>query len=112
VTTTQPATPMPTVTPETDSRLDFLCAEYEAARAKAEEAKARLEELTDGIKTELAKAAPGHEKVLLASPYLNSMLKLELRSRWTVDTKALKRHDPVAYVTYAQQASSWYLVRV
>ena len=103
---------MPTITPESDSKLDFLCAEYEAARAQHEAAKAKFDELTDGIKAELAKTAPGHEKVLLASPYLNSMLKLELRSRWTVDAKALKREDPLTYVTYAKQNTSWYLVRV
>jgi hypothetical protein len=112
VTAPSPATPMPTIAPEPDSRLDFLCAEYEAARAKADEHKARLEELTDGIKTELAKAAPGHEKVLLSSPHLTSLLKLELRERWTVDAKALKRGDPLTYVTYAKQSASWYLVRV
>lgn len=112
MTAPSPATPMPTIAPEADSRLDYLCAEYEAARAAHEEAKAKFDELTDGIKTELAKAAPGHAKVLLSSPYLNSMLKLELRERWNVDAKALKRNDPLTYVTYAKQSASWFLVRV
>lgn len=118
MTTTQPATPVPTIapeptiTPEPDSRLDALCAEYEAARAKFDEAKARYDDITDSVKAELAKAAPGHAKVLLSSPYLSSLLKLELRERWTVDSKRLKREDPVTYVTYAKQSASWYLVRV
>lgn len=112
MTAPSPTTPMPTIAPEPDSRLDFLCAEYEQIRAAYEEAKARFDEITDGLKSELAKAAPGHGKVLLASPYLNSMLKLELRERWTVDSKRLKAEDPLTYVQYAKQAASWYLVRV
>lgn len=102
----------PIVSPLTNTRLDSLVAQYEAARAEHEETKARFDELTDGIKAELAKAAPGHEKVFLHSAHLSTPLKLELRQRWTVDAKRLKRDDPVTYVTYAKQSASWYLVRV
>lgn len=110
MTTAEPqAAPPAQVVPEPDTRLDQLAAEYAAIKPLADEYKARLDEITNGIKAELARAAPGETKVLLHSSYLAKPLQLSHRLEWRIDSKKLKSEDPVTWVAYAKQTSSWRL---
>jgi hypothetical protein len=99
----------PTISPEPDTRLDQLAAEYAALKPLADEYAARLESIKDGIKAELAAAAPGATKVLLACIYLEKPLQLVARTSWRVDMKKLKAEQPETYVRYAVQSTSWSL---
>lgn len=100
------------VRPETDSRLDQLAAEYAALEPLAKQYAARLKEITDGIKAELATAAPGETEVLLASTYLAKPLQLQAVESWRLDSKALKAAQPQTWVTYAKKSTSWRLAPV
>lgn len=97
------------VKPEPDSRLDQLAAEYAALEPLAKQYAARLKEITDGIKSELATAAPGQTEMLLTSSYLAKPLQLQAVTKWTLDTKALKATDPETYVRWAKRSTSWTL---
>lgn len=115
MTATYPATPVPavpTITPEPDSRLDQLAAEYAALEPLATEYAARLAAIKNGIKAELATAAPEQQKILLRSSHLAAPLKLEARTSARLDTKALKRELPGVYAHYATASTTWYLVTV
>lgn len=104
-----PPAPAVPVAPEPDSRLDQLAAEYAALKPLADEYATRLKEITDGIKVELANAAPGAEKVLLHSSYLAQPLQMSHRVEWRIDSKRLKAEDPATWVAYAKQIPSWRL---
>lgn len=109
---TEPTVTAPAVqiAPPADSRLAQLHAVYADAKAKADAAAAELKAVTDGIKVELAAAAPeGSTTVDLLSP-LGPPLRLDHRERWSVDSKKLKREDPETYVRFARQSFAWYLV--
>lgn len=100
---------VPNIKPEPDTRLDQLAAEYAALKPLAEEYAQRLESIKDGIKAELASAAPGATKVLLTCSYLEKPLQLSARTSWRVDMKRLKAEQPETYVRYAVQSTSWSL---
>jgi hypothetical protein len=98
-----------TIDAESGSRLEQLSEAYAAAKPAFEEAKERLDTITDAIKLELTMAAPGSHKVDLTCPALASPLRLSARTSWRVDAKALKAHDPETYVRYAKQVTYWEL---
>lgn len=109
---TQPTdvTPAVQIAPPADSRLQQLHALYGPAKAKADAAAAELKAVTDGIKAELAAAAPeGSTKVDLLSP-VGPPLRLDYRESWRIDSRKLKREAPELYVRYARQSHGWYLV--
>jgi hypothetical protein len=109
MTTSEVQVPVPDVRPEPDTRLDQLAAEYAALAPLAKEYNDRLNEIKDGIKAELANAAPGATKVLLTSSYLEKPLQLSARSEWRLDSKRLKAEHPATWVEYAKQTTSWRL---
>lgn len=97
------------VQPESGSRLEQLCSQYNDAKSRADEAAANLKAITDGIKLELTTAYPEQPKLTVASDYLERPLTLTETSRWTVDTKKLKEDNPALYVQYARQSKVWVL---
>lgn len=109
--TTAPATETVQVRPETGSRLEQLHAEYESAKAAADEAAARLKSITDAIKAELTEAAPGAGRLQLLSPH-GPALGLTYTESWRIDTPRLKRENPELYVAYAVKSGSWRLAQL
>lgn len=103
------AAPVPTIAPEADSKLEQLLAQYDEAKAAADAAEKRLKALKAEIKVEAAAVAPGHDKMLLTSRYLNQTLELRYRTSWRLDSTRLKRDHPRTWVEYAYESGSWYL---
>lgn len=102
------------VQPEPESRLAHLAARYDALKARADTAKADLEELTTAIKAEMA-AAAGHAAgpaIVLDTPDLQRPLRLTAVESWKIDAKRLKVDDPVTYVRWARKSMSLKLERV
>lgn len=90
-------------------RLAALHAEYADAKAAADAAAERLTAVKDGIKAELAAAAPeGSTKIALLGPD-GPPLQLVYSERWSVDSRKLKREDPETYVRYAKCSGTWTL---
>jgi hypothetical protein len=105
---TQPLT-IPQAAVEPGSRLEALLAAYAELKPEADEAATRLKSVTDGIKAELAAAAPGALQVDVAHPALAQPLRLSYVESWALDTKRLKAEDPETYVRYARKGSRWEL---
>lgn len=103
---------MPTITPEPESRLAQLVAQYDLSLAERDKAKEAHDAIVAGIKSELANAAPGESSVDVASPELTQPLRLIAVESWRVDSKLLKDREPETYVRYAKQSTSWTLKRV
>lgn len=117
MTTTLPSTPalpeiVPTVAGTVSPKLEALCAQYDQAKAQADAAAKVLKEITDGIKVELITAAPGVEKVDLASDFLARPLRLQAITSWRVDAIKLKAENPLLYVQYARESVAWHLKAV
>jgi hypothetical protein len=93
----------------TGSRLEQLAEAYAHAKPAADEAKARLETITDAIKLELTMAAPGANKVDLNAAALEVPLRLAARTSWRLDSTRLKAEAPELYAQYAKQTSYWEL---
>jgi hypothetical protein len=100
-------TPGPMITAPAGSRLEQLAAEYAIAKPAADEAKARLEMITDAIKVELCNAAPGLDRIDFTAPDLEIPLRLKRVSSWRLDSKLLKAELPEMYVRYAKKAVYW-----
>jgi hypothetical protein len=105
----QPAPETIAIRAEPASRLEALAAAYLDAKPVADAATARLKEITDAIKAELAAAAPGAVKVDLISGVLATPLRLQAKTGWRLDTKRLKAEAPETYVRYAVQTTAWEL---
>lgn len=97
------------VTPDADTRLAQLVAQYDLAKAEAAKADEALKAITDGIKAELINAAPGREDIRLESPELVKPLRLFAVSSWRIDARKLKAEAPEVYVRYAKQSTAWQL---
>lgn len=96
-----------------ESRLEALLAQYDLAKAEAEKAAESLKAITDGIKAELAAAAPeGETDIRVDSPDLAQPLRLSAVTSWRVDATKLKAEAPETYVRYAKQSTAWRLERV
>lgn len=97
---------------ESSSRLSQLHAAYPAAKAAADAAAEQLKAITDGIKAELAAAAPeGALKIALTGDD-GPPMQLTYAESWRLDSKRLKREDPESYVRYAVKGGSWTLKQV
>lgn len=107
-TPTPEAQPPVIVEPSADSRLAQLHAQYADAKAAADAAAEHLKTITDGIKAELANAAPGQEQVTLRGAG-GPVLALAYAERWTVDSRKLKAEDPETYVRFAKKGGAWSL---
>lgn len=102
------------VRPEPESRLAHLAARYDDLKARADTAKADLEELTTAIKSEMA-AAAGHAAgptVVLDTPDLQRPLRLTAIEKWRIDAKRLRIDDPATYVRWAVKSTELKLERV
>jgi hypothetical protein len=97
------------IAPQPGSRLEQLAAQYDLAKAEAEKAADALKAITDGIKLELANAAPGETDVRLDSTELAAPLRLLAIESWRVDSKKLKTEAPEIYVRYATKSTAWQL---
>lgn len=91
------------------SRLEQLAAAYGPAKAAADEAKARLDTITDAIKLELTMAAPGANKIDLQSSVLDAPLRLATRTSVRLDSTRLKTEQPDTYAAFAKQTTYWEL---
>ncbi|MEP7738563.1 hypothetical protein ABKW28_12975 [Nocardioides sp. 31GB23] len=100
------------VQPDPESRLAQLHAAYPEAKAAADEANARLKDITDGIKTELFNAAPEGERKIELHSDGGRPLRLVHSESWRVDTARLKKESPETYVRYAKKSESWSLKAV
>lgn len=101
--------PPVTITPEADTRLDQLAAEYAALKPFVDEYVERLEAVKSALKAELQQAAPDATKVTLSSSYLPKPLQLSAVTSWRFDSRKLKTEDPHTWVRYAKQSTSWRL---
>lgn len=95
---------------QSGTRLEQLHAQYEEAKAAADEATARLKFITDGIKTELVSSTPDQPKLeLRGGEGAARPLQLTWVESWRVDSTRLKRENPEVYVRYAVKGGSWRL---
>lgn len=106
------ATSSAAFTPEKDSRLEQLLAQYDGAKREAEAADARLKDLTDAIKLELQTAAPEAARVDVRSEVLERPLRLMAVESWHVNATKLKNEAPEIYVRYADKRTVWQLRRI
>lgn len=106
---TAPAQQRVTIRPVPNSRLEQLLAQYEQAKAAADEAGKTLKAITDGIKLELTNAAPGATSIDVTGELLTRPLRLHAKESWRVDAKKLKAEDPATYVRYATKSVVWEL---
>ena len=95
------------IDPDPDSRLAQLLAAYPDAKARSDSAAEQLKLITDGIKAELVRAAPGSSEIEVTSG--PALLKLQARKSWRLDQKALKKAVPALYVQFCEQKTAWYL---
>lgn len=104
--TEKPAT---LVKPKTGSRLELLAAAYRDAAKAADEANKRLTEIKDAIKVELSLAQPDSEDIRLWSPVLEKPLHFHyIPPSWYVDSKRMKKEDPVTYVKWAKEKAGYW----
>lgn len=100
----------PAALPGTDTTSSL--ADLRVAYAEAAAAKKRADEREAGLKAKLkaalTEATGGALRSALHVPGFPPVL-LTYSERWTVDSKALKAEQPVIYVQYAKQGSSWTL---
>lgn len=112
MTTDQQPAPGPVVaTAAPGSRLEQLLAQYETAKAAAEEATHRFEAITLAIKGELTGEHPNQPLIMLSGAPGLPHLVLRWRSAWRLDSKRLKAELPETYVQYAVQGGNWELRR-
>lgn len=107
----QPPTPEPPpvqVAPRKNSKLSQLHSLYADAKAARDAAEEQLKAITDGIKVELANAAPGVERVDLVSP-AGPPLGLRLVVSWRFNSRKFKAEDPETWVRYASKGEVWTL---
>jgi hypothetical protein len=101
---------MTVVTPNTDSRLAQLAAQYDMAKAEKTKAEESLKAITDAIKLELSQLMqPGETAIDLVSDELVAPLRLVAVESWRVDATKLKAEAPETYVRYAKKSTAWTL---
>lgn len=112
--TLAPVPPAHVVVATGDTRLAQLYAAYPAAKAAADAATEALKAITDGIKAEMAAAAPdGCTDIELRSPDVPvAPMALKYVESWRIDAKKMKSENPLAYATYAKRSGSWRLAPV
>lgn len=103
------AFPVPATATE---RLAALHAEYADAKAAADGAAERLTAIKDGIKAEMAAAAPEGQTKIVLTGFDGPTLQLTYAESWRVDSRKLKAEDPETYVRYAKKSGSWTLAPV
>lgn len=89
-----------------DDTLAGLRIEYDAAKAAAASATERLEAVKAKLKVRMA--VEGATRTELQVPGYRP-LTLTYSEKWTLDSKAIKAEQPLIYVQYAKQGSSWTL---
>jgi hypothetical protein len=100
-----------TIRPEPGSRLEQLADRYERLTARATESAEELDEVVNGLKAELAAAAPGKTNILLDSPLLSIPLRMLGVVSRRMNTKALRKDYPQVYADYSSESTSWRLER-
>ena len=101
-----------TYTAQRFARLADLAARYDAAKAEADDAAARLKAITDGIKAEVSGAFPGGTDFTITSGYLSHPLTLQQRVSERLDTKLLRGMlTAEQYASLTKPTSAWYLAR-
>lgn len=100
------------IEPAPESRLDMLLAQYDLAHAEKAKAEETLKAITDGIKHELATAAPSNPDVRVDSPHLARPLRMTAVTSFRIDTARLKKEQPETYVRYGKESTAWVLKQV
>jgi hypothetical protein len=104
--------PATVVRPEADSRLAQMSAQYDLAKAEVDKATEALKTITDAIKVELVKAAPGAHDIRLDAEGLDRPLRLQAVVSRRVDSQTLKTSYPAIYAACSSPSTSWRLERV
>jgi hypothetical protein len=108
-----PTKPAPTtVEAKPDTRLAQLSAQYDLAKAEVDKATETLKAITDGIKAELVKSAPGASDVRLRAEGLERPLRLLEVTARRVNSQRLKAEQPAIWATYSDESTSFRLERV
>lgn len=108
--TTKPAPAVLTSVPH--SRLAVLHTLYDALKPELDALNARVEEIKDGIKSELRLAAPGAHDIELHTEGVTTPLILAHTEPVTLDSKLLGKHEPLLWQTYARKGDRWELRQV
>jgi hypothetical protein len=92
------------------TRLEQLLASYEPVKAAYEEAKARLDALTDALKAEMSAAAPegSTDMVLDGGPAL-PRVRVSWKQPYRFDVKRFRTDYPQIYVKYETRGGHWEL---
>jgi len=108
-----PAKPEPPVIrPDVDSRLAQMSAQYDLAKAEVDKATEALKAITDAIKVEMVKAAPGAHDIRLDAEGLERPLRLLAVTSRRVNSARLKAEQPAIWATYSDESTSFRLERV
>jgi hypothetical protein len=89
-------------------RLAHFHALFAEAKATADAATERLDDIKAGIKAELMALAPEQQKIALSGPD-GPTLTLSHSQTARFDSTKFKRDDPETYVRYAKFSDSWTL---
>lgn len=102
----------PEVEPSPESRLEALVAQYEALKAKADEANERFDACKASIKALVAGEHPEARRVVVRSASLKAPLELIAVETMRFDNKKFKAADPLEYCRYTYKSTSWQLRRL
>lgn len=97
------------VEPEPGSRLDQLTAEWARVKPAVDAGQARLKEITDAIKVELANQRPDSEDTRLLSSHVAGSLRFYAKPTTRLDTTKLKADLPAVYEAYVKRGTAWEL---
>jgi hypothetical protein len=108
-TATAPAPIRMAVTPAPGGLLEQLLDQQRAAKAAADEAEERVKSIGDRIKAELTQAHPGVAAFDIAGSQHRPAMHLTWVETARLDTRLMRREDPVLYVKYARFGGHWVL---
>lgn len=93
-----------------NSKLEQLLLMYDEAKATADAATARAEDLKASIKAALGAVAPeGTTRISADAPALGLAYEMKWIEKTDLDTKRMKVEDPVTYAKWARKGGYWEL---
>lgn len=100
------------IVPEPGSRLEQLLCMHDALKARAKEAKDQVEACVKAIENEIATAHPGVPAFdIQGSAHWPALRMTWAPGAWRVDSKTMKKKDPVTYVRWAVQGDAHWELR-
>lgn len=97
------------VTAELNSRLAVLHTLLAALKPELDALAKKVEEIKDGIKTELRLVAPGAHQIELRTDGVEHPWVLSHTEPVTFDSKRFKEIEPLVWQTYARKGDRWEL---